>query len=159
MLKIGGGAHWSSEPASQDRFVADLARRTGLDRTQCRLLADRYGSHASQIAEAIRAATDNAPLATLPAYNRAEIRYLIESERTTRLTDLLLRRTQIALMGLCSEGVLDELADLMADALSWPRNRRDKEIALATDLLQKRHGVLGLQNASAPGQRIGEMQE
>lgn len=152
-LKIGGGANWSPDPTTQRSFIADLARRTGLTDARCRQLTDRYGSLAAAVAERI-STTGDTPLSTLPHYSQAEIRYLIESERTTCLSDLLLRRTQIALMGKCSRAVLDELGGFMAATLSWPPDRLDSEVARALDLLQKRHGVPQLDVPQLQAKRI-----
>jgi glycerol-3-phosphate dehydrogenase len=152
-LKIGGGAGWPLEPAKQRQQVTEIARQSGLSLEHCTALADRYGAYAATVAAAIVAEGIGAdrPLKTFPEYSRGEIRHLIRAERTTRLADLVLRRTQIGLLGKATPELLGELADLMALDLSWSADRRSREIAEATRLLLQRHGVTALHDQPEPG--------
>ncbi|HVI90697.1 MAG TPA: glycerol-3-phosphate dehydrogenase/oxidase [Dongiaceae bacterium] len=152
-LKIGGGAGWPLEPSKQRQQITEIARQSGLSLEHCTALADRYGAYAATVAAAIVAEGIGAdrPLKTSPDYSRGEIRHLIRTERTTRLADLVLRRTQIGLLGKATPELLGELADLMAQDLSWSEDRCNREIAEATRLLQQRHGAAGLHKQSEPG--------
>ncbi|HVJ34693.1 MAG TPA: glycerol-3-phosphate dehydrogenase/oxidase [Terriglobia bacterium] len=152
-LKIGGGARWPREPAKQRQHIAEIARQSGLTLEHCTALADRYGAYAATIAAAVVAdGTDtDRPLKTSPDYSRGEIRHLIRAERTTRLADLVLRRTQLGLLGKATPELLGELADLMGQDLSWSEDRRSREIAEATRLLQQRHGAASLHKQAEQG--------
>jgi glycerol-3-phosphate dehydrogenase len=142
-LKIGGGTGWPMEPDKQQERISDIARTNGLSRERSAVLTDRYGAYAGVVAAAIadKGADGDQPLKTCAEFSRGEIQHIIRSERPTRLADLVLRRTQIGLLGRTTPQLLDELADLMAQGLSWSEDRRTQEIALAGRLLEQRHGV------------------
>jgi len=145
-LKIGGGAGWPLEPAKQRQQITEIARQTGLSLEHCTALADRYGAYAATVAATIVAEGIGAdrPLKTCADYSRGEIRHLISAERPTRLADLVLRRTQIGLLGKATPELVAELADFMAQSLAWTGDRRAREIVDTSRLLEQRHGVAGL---------------
>ncbi|HWT98874.1 MAG TPA: glycerol-3-phosphate dehydrogenase C-terminal domain-containing protein, partial [Terriglobales bacterium] len=149
-LKIGGGAGWPLEPAKQRQQVTEIARQSGLSLEHCTALADRYGAYAATVAAAIVAEGIGAdrPLKTCADYSRGEIRHLISAERPTRLADLVLRRTQIGLLGKATPELVAELADFMAQSLCWTEERRTREITDTIRLLEQRHGVTGLHKPS-----------
>jgi glycerol-3-phosphate dehydrogenase len=143
-LPIGGGANWPTDQRAQQSLTDSWAAQTGLSVDRCTTLGLRYGSYGRVIAKACaksdRGEPDQ-PLQTATSYSKAEIRHLILQERTTRLSDLILRRTQIGLSGQCSRATIIELAEIMADALSWTSDRKEREMASCCDLLRRRHGV------------------
>lgn len=145
-LKIGGGAGWPMEPGKQQERISDIAWTSSLSRERSAVLAERYGAYAATVATAIveEGPEGDRPLQACAEFSRGEIRHIIRSERTTRLADLVLRRTQIGLLGRITPQLLDELAELMAQDLSWSQDRQRREIAVATRLLEQRHGVTSL---------------
>ena len=77
-----------------------------------------------------------APLASLPDHSSAEIAWIGREEMVIRLSDLVLRRTLVALRGQAHVAVLHE----MAAALGWDEARRAAEVAATMDLPRARHG-------------------
>jgi glycerol-3-phosphate dehydrogenase len=59
-----------------------------------------------------------------------EIIHICRTESVRRLSDVLLRRTAIAMEGLLSAAAVEEAADIVADALGWTPARRNAEAIL-----------------------------
>lgn len=147
-LPIGGGAGY---PAT-DEGRADWAVAHGgeVGRERAAALLDRYGTRAAELIADIEGADAfagfgddeaDAPLAHHPDYTRAEIAWLVRTERVVHLLDLVQRRTAIAFTGTATAPLLDELADLAGDVLGWDAARRRAEADEARRVLAERHGV------------------
>jgi glycerol-3-phosphate dehydrogenase len=135
-LPIGGGAGF---PADRAAWTRDLARETGLPEARIAELLARYGTRARDAARAIAAGPD-ALLAALPSHSTAEIAWIAREERVTRLADVILRRTLIALRGEASAAAVHEIAAIVAEPLGWTPDRRAAEEASTLALLRDRHG-------------------
>jgi glycerol-3-phosphate dehydrogenase len=142
-LPIGGGAGF---PADRAAWLRDVARETGIAEPRIDALLERYGTRARDAARAIAAGPD-APLATLPDHSTGEIAWIARGELVTRLSDVILRRTLVALRGQASEEVVREIAAVLAETLGWSPQRREEEEAATLALLRDRHGA---------GQPLGE---
>jgi glycerol-3-phosphate dehydrogenase len=81
-------------------------------------------------------------LESLPNYSRGEIVFLAKKEKVIHLNDLVLRRTNIAKLGMLTRPLLVELADILAETLGWSDKRRNTEIARTVDLMASKHGVM-----------------
>ena len=68
------------------------------------------------------------PLASLPAYTVGEIRRMVAREYVQHLSDLVCRRSLIALLGDARPEVLRELAEIVGSMLGWDDRRKDEEI-------------------------------
>lgn len=131
-LPIGGGADF---PADRAAWVREVAAGTRLPEARVAALFARYGTRARDAARAIAAGPD-APLASLPDHSTGEIAWIGREEMVVRLSDLVLRRTLVALRGQASEAALRE----MAAALGWDPARQAAEVAATLALLRARHG-------------------
>lgn len=136
-LAIGGGRNFPADAAARRQWSMSLADVHGLSPARAETLLTRYGTTAEKVARAIATASDQ-PLATLPGYSQAEIAWLCREEPLRRLTDLLLRRTAIAMEGLLSEPAIAETAQIAAATLGWNAERQAQEITLASTELAKR---------------------
>ncbi|WP_198372322.1 glycerol-3-phosphate dehydrogenase/oxidase [Roseomonas rosulenta] len=143
---IGGGAAF---PADRAAWLRDVANETGLPQPRIDALLARYGTRARDAAKAIAAGPD-APFASLPDHSTGEIAWIARSELVTHLSDVILRRTLIALRGQASEEAVREVAAALADALGWSRARRAAEEAATLALLRDRHGAGQPLNATRP---------
>jgi glycerol-3-phosphate dehydrogenase len=128
-LAIGGGRGFPADDAAVETMLRDLAAASGLASRRLRQLFARYGTKAGEVAATI-AATPDRPLERLPGYSTGEIIHICRTEPVRRLSDLLLRRTAIAMEGLLSAAGVEEVADAVASALGWTAARRDAEITL-----------------------------
>ncbi|PIZ26241.1 MAG: hypothetical protein COY47_01570, partial [Chloroflexi bacterium CG_4_10_14_0_8_um_filter_57_5] len=90
---------------------------------------------------AFMAADDDAALEHKPDMTRREIAFLAQHEKIVHLDDLLLRRTMLAFLGELTRPLVDELADVLGDALGWSKTQKKAEAARALELLADRHGV------------------
>lgn len=125
-LAIGGGKDYPQGERARHAWVE--AHDPGLGRERVALLLDRYGTIASEVADAIMVDPDDAPLTSAPEYSTAELRYLARVERVRHLDDMLLRRTSMAFVGLVSESSAREVAEAIADTLGWDPERIDQEV-------------------------------
>ena len=139
-LSIGGGKDYPSTPAKKNAWLTSLADKTRLPVERLTGLLERYGTRAADVAQFISMAPDR-PLRELPEFSRREIQFLASRECIVHLDDLILRRTIMALLGQLSLGLLEELAELLGQALGWSQQRVRQDIARTVNLLAEVHGV------------------
>jgi glycerol-3-phosphate dehydrogenase len=131
---IGGGRDCPADEPARQAWIARVAKQSGLGEPRVADLLARYGTAAEAHAAAAAAdPTAEKPLAALPQYTAGEIRRIAEGEYVEHLTDLICRRSVIALLGLATQPALEELADVVGAALGWDpaRKRREVEEAIA----------------------------
>lgn len=133
---IGGGREFPKDRAG---WIAKTATATGLPAGRIESLFERYGTDAAKIARFIVEGPDYA----LPNtdYSRRELSYLIQTEATEHLDDLLLRRTTLAISGELSLVMVEAVLDLLATEKSWSPKHRDAELTRFLTLMRERHGV------------------
>lgn len=139
-LQIGGGRGYALSDEEHKRQIESLCAWTGLALERIRTLFDRYGTRAGAIADFIRRGPDSA-LPSLPGYSRREIEYLAGHEKVIHLDDLALRRSMLAMLGQLTRANVDELADVLGDALGWDGTRKTAEAARLLSILADGHGV------------------
>jgi len=132
-LPIGGGKGFPTGEAARAAWVARVAGETGLATARVAVLLGRYGTGAEAVAKACRNET---PLASLPGWSRQELAHLCRTERVAHLSDLLLRRTLIALSGHLDSAVIAEAAEVAAGMLGWTAARRAEEEAAMVAYLE-----------------------
>ena len=161
-LPIGGGRDY---PADESVWLRDTAASTGLPRARLETLLARYGSAASEIAHYLAQAQPTAvqseirrgepagrppqpnakdedrPLDCCPDYSQREIAWLACYEKVSRLEDLLLRRTLLAMRGYARPAAVREVADIAAAALGWSDARKHSEIQTTLATLREKHGA------------------
>jgi len=136
-LPIGGGAGF---PADRVAWTRDAAREAGIPEARMTALLDRYGTRATGAARAIAAGPD-APIPGLPDHSSAEIAWIAREEMVTRLADVVLRRTLVALRGDACEEAVRGIALAMAPEMRWDAARQAEEVAATMALLRQRHGA------------------
>ena len=133
---IGGGVGFSE---GGDQIRQSLRVDHGLDAARARHLLERYGSHAPTIATACPA--DDRPLGAGTLYSCAEILHLIRTEFVETLSDLALRRTDLAISGQLSMQIIDEMAALMAQDTARSAEQVAAQKTALIDELTTYHGV------------------
>ena len=128
-LAIGGGRGYPADEVSAEALARAIAAQSKLEIACARQLLSRYGTSASAVAATI-AATSDKPLLAIHGYSAGEIIHICRTESVRRLSDVLLRRTAIAMEGLLSAAAVEEAADIVADALGWTPARRNAEANL-----------------------------
>ena len=137
-ISIGGGRGYPRSQAAQEIWLRKLQSASELPLERLRQLFERYGTRAADFAAYISRANDE-PLTHHPRYSRREIEFILKTEKLGRLDDLVLRRSVIAMLGELNRDLLDELAELGAQALGWTSERQRQETAHTIETLRQRH--------------------
>jgi glycerol-3-phosphate dehydrogenase len=132
-MPIGGGKDFPSAPAARAEWIKRVAQKSGLTEARVADLLERYGTAAETYALKTTAEKER-PLKSLPVYTVGEIERIAANECVVHLSDIICRRTLIALLGDAREEVLRELADIAGQVLQWDDARRDREVKLARQL-------------------------
>jgi len=140
-LAIGGGRGFLPASADMQRQIESLSAWTGVSRERLGVLFERYGTRAESVATFMNTGMDQ-PLQTLPDYSLREVLFIVTHENVFHLDDFLLRRSMLAMLGRLNGEILDELAEVLANALGWTRDERDAEVARTLSILENRHGVV-----------------
>lgn len=126
-VPIGGGRNFPADAGQKEAWIARVAKASGLDETRLAALLDRYGAAAGLWATQADAGAER-PLESLPDYTVGEIARIAADEYVEHLTDLVCRRSTIALLGNARRDVLQELAEVMAPPLGWDDARKEEEV-------------------------------
>ena len=139
-LAIGGGKEYPTNAGDKSVWLTQLHENSGLEKDRVSDLLDRYGTRARQVAEFMVSEKDE-PLDNHPGYTRREIEFIVRNERVFHLTDLVLRRTSIALVGELTSALMDELAGIVAGVLGWTEEETQADIEKAGKILADKFGV------------------
>jgi len=127
-IPIGGGKNF---PADREPWIERVAAASNLTRERVSVLLDRYGTTAESYALSVGSAGET-PLETLPGYTVEEIERIAAEEYVAHLTDLVCRRSVIALLGHARPDALRELAKVVGNALGWREERTSEEVESAS---------------------------
>jgi glycerol-3-phosphate dehydrogenase len=139
-IPIGGGREYPEGEERQTVWIESLTMKTGISKGRIRILFERYGTRAEEVASYLAQGQDH-PLEHHPDYTRREIAFLVEQEMVTRLDDIPLRRSLMAWMGELTPELLEELAEITAQKQGWSRERKEEEIKRTLDILTNDHGM------------------
>lgn len=139
-LEIGGGRAYPADSDAEKRWIEGLCAWVGLPLPRVQTLFERYGTRAEQVCSFITREED-VMLKSLPGYSRREIAFLGQVEKIIHLDDLVLRRSMLAMLGQLNRERLDELADVLGDALGWDTRQKKVEVERTIVILGDRHGV------------------
>lgn len=131
-LGIGGGKGYPTDPTAKSRLIASAAATGGLNLSRASELFTRYGTSLSSLVAHKSPYPDAIRLPHASAYSLAEIDWLARSEQVEHLSDLVLRRTTLAVTAALNAADLAQIADIIAVAKSWPAAQRATEIAALT---------------------------
>ncbi len=137
-LPIGGGLGFPADPAS---LATDLAGEFAISDDRAGYLVDRYGSGARDVVLFCLGRPDDIRLDGRTETTAAEIVYLIRHEFVTSLSDLVLRRTSLAIAGDISMVSIERIADVLAVERGWTSSHRDDEVTNLIAELDTYHGV------------------
>ncbi len=136
-LPIGGGRDFPGA----EYLTRSLVVRFNVAQDRAAHLVDLYGSRAETVMEFCAKATDDHPLAPDTWISAAEITWLIRNEHVRHLSDIVLRRTPLAITGRIDTELLDAIAEVAADTLDWSAEDRHRERAALLRELEDFHGV------------------
>ncbi|WP_305967737.1 MULTISPECIES: glycerol-3-phosphate dehydrogenase/oxidase [unclassified Mameliella] len=138
-LPIGGGRDMPRTEDARRDWIADVAAETAVAPDRLAVLLERYGTTARQIAahEGVEATA----LPDAPDHSDREIDWIARHESVQHLSDILLRRTSLAISGRLTPALCRAVAEIAGGALGWGPDRTQQELADLATLLSERHGV------------------
>jgi len=139
-MPIGGGRGYPRDEEELKRQIESLSAWTGVTREKLKTLFERYGSRAEAIATFMNGGTDFV-LRSLPGYTQRELTFLAQHEKICHLDDFILRRSMLAMLGKVTREMIEELARVFGNILSWDAAQREAEVARTLSILADRHGV------------------
>jgi glycerol-3-phosphate dehydrogenase len=139
-VPIGGGRDYPRDALARGAWLQGLSQTSGLPLDRVEQLLERYGTNAVPIAEDAGGGRD-VPLSSCPTYSVPEIMWIIRNEKVRRLEDVVLRRTNLALLGQVSMPLLEELSQLCVAGLVFAPSDRERAVADAAELLGHRFGI------------------
>ncbi len=135
---IGGGRDYPDSDEARKALITSLHHRVELPQERVGILFDRYGTRAKEIAIYIGEGEDQ-PLTHAPDYSQREIAFLATQEKVTRLADIVLRRTLLAMQGRASEPLIEELSTITGEALGWSKDRCQEEVNHTIQLMRDQY--------------------
>lgn len=135
---IGGGLN---HPGDTHLLSVQLSREFAIGKARADHLAATYGSRASDLMIFCRARSDDVSFSAATPMTLAEIAWLIRAEDVRHLTDLVLRRTSLAITGDLDLDSLDALLAVASRELGWTGDRAFAERRQVIDELQAYYGV------------------
>lgn len=137
-MAIGGGRSYPEDVAA---WVDEFCAKQTLTTSRAQHLLDHYGTSAEDVLEAARTFHHDQPVTADCAYTNGEIVHLAMAEQVEHLSDIIFRRTSLAISGAVSFEMVTKIADLLAAVFSWSDARQKREIANVVNELEKFHGV------------------
>lgn len=141
-LPIGGGKDYPDTDEAKDSWLKALQQETSLPYQQLEQLFERYGTKARDVARFMSQANDT-PLRHLPEYSQREIRYMAEKEQVERITDIILRRSAIAILGHIHQHpqLIEEIGTILAEVKGWDETKCQSEVQYTQNYLEQWHGL------------------
>jgi glycerol-3-phosphate dehydrogenase len=131
-VAIGGGRGFPGGDDARARWIERVAGASALTAERVAALLGRFGTLAEEYALSLSGAAET-PLETLPDYTREELAHIAATEDVVHLSDLVSRRSLIAILGGASRAALEEIAGAIAAPLGWDPARREAEVDRALD--------------------------
>lgn len=122
---IGGGADY---PADPEDLSSSLVKRYAISQDRAEHLIDAYGTRAEHVLAFCATCEPDSPLDSVTRITTGEILFLVRHESVVRLSDLILRRTSLAIAGEISSDLINVIAAMAAPELGWDTARMHNEI-------------------------------
>lgn len=138
-LGIGGGQGFPSDAGARAHWLRSEAAATGLPTERLEELLSRYGTTAGAIVRHQGAYSDADRLPDAQSYSLNEIDHIAQNEHVGRLSDIIMRRTTLAIAASLTRRDIETIARVAATALNWDNGRLQAEVDGVVLILQKRH--------------------
>ena len=133
-MPIGGGKDFPTDPAARTQWLAKARSETNVEETRLDQLLSRYGTRAALVAAHGGGSGEGLPDSS--GYGKAEIDFIVRNEFVEHLSDIVMRRSALAITGSLTGADLREIAAIAGHALGWNAQRIADEIATATAQLK-----------------------
>jgi glycerol-3-phosphate dehydrogenase len=137
-VPIGGGRDF---PQDRGVLARDYRERFGVSQARAAHLVDHYGTQGAGVQTHCGDYASDRPLADGCPYTSGEIDYLARNEQVEHLSDLILRRTALAITGGLSDDVIDAAVTSARAVLDWSDEQCERERAALIAELENFHGV------------------
>ncbi|WFR99162.1 glycerol-3-phosphate dehydrogenase/oxidase (plasmid) [Rhizobium tumorigenes] len=138
-MPIGGGKDFPTTATARAEWLKRESAETGLDIPRLDQLLTRYGTKAREIARHRGKWTDRDRLPDSTDHSLAEIDYILQNEGVEHLSDIVMRRTTLAITGSLTLNDLQRIAADVAVMRGWDETRVSAEIEAVTTQLAKRN--------------------
>ncbi len=156
-LAIGGGRNFPVSADERTRWIKQVAAKAGVEASRVDELLGRYGTTAADILAYRSESNDDQRISGAQRYSALEIDWIARQEMVVHLSDIVFRRTTMAIEGLLTIQGLREIGAIAAAALQWDAGRLNKEIDDVVASLSKFHGQTlsedGLRRTARPAAR------
>jgi glycerol-3-phosphate dehydrogenase len=137
---IGGGLNYPVTDTDRQAWIKTLQVDGNIDKARIETLLNRYGTRSTAFIEYLQSQQDT-PLEHNSHYTRCEVEFIATYERVRRLSDLVLRRTSLAMLGNVTIPLLQELARIIAPILNWSDDEMHGEVNHTIQLLKQHYGM------------------
>jgi glycerol-3-phosphate dehydrogenase len=127
---IGGGARYTTP----DRMLGVPAGRAAH-------LRENYGSRAVDVLAYCQAYGGDQPLTPSSAYSTGEIAFLATQEHAVTVSDIVLRRSVLAITGQISAGLIQRITKVMGHEMHWSDSEQTNQQQALMAELHNFHGV------------------
>jgi glycerol-3-phosphate dehydrogenase len=139
-LAIGGGRDFPMSSNERTNWIRSVAAKTGVEASRVDELLGRYGTTAAEILAHRSEYCDGQRISGAPRHSALEIDWISRQEMVVHLSDIVFRRTTMAIEGLLTTQGLREIGTIAAAALQWDAQRLNREIDDVVAALSKFHG-------------------
>ena len=156
-LAIGGGLNFPASSDERATWIRSNAAKTGAEASRVDELLSRYGTTAAAILAHRSDHADSRRISGAPRHSALEIDWIARQELVVHLSDIVFRRTTLAIEGLLTMQGLHEIGAIVAASLQWDAQRLAKEIDDVVAALSKFHGQTlteeSMRRAASPAAR------
>jgi glycerol-3-phosphate dehydrogenase len=148
-MPIGGGRNF---PANADTLIDEIIQNYSVMPERAAHLAGLYGTRAHDVQAYCEARGDDGPIVSGSSYTAGEIAFLVANEFVSSLSDIVLRRTDLAITGQLSSQMIDTICQITSKTNNWnaAKARQEKQTLIAElqnfygvsqDMLEKRNHI------------------
>ena len=156
-LAIGGGLNFPANSDERATWIRSIAAKSGAEASRVDELLSRYGTTAAAILAHRSDHADSRRISGAPRHSALEIDWIARQELVVHLSDIVFRRTTMAIEGLLTMQGLHEIGAIVAASLQWDAQRLAKEIDDVVAALSKFHGQTlteeSMRRAASPAAR------
>ena len=156
-LAIGGGLNFPANSDERATWIRSIAAKSGAEASRVDELLSRYGTTAAAILAHRSDHADSRRISGAPRHSALEIDWIARQELVVHLSDIVFRRTTLAIEGLLTMQGLHEIGAIVAASLQWDAQRLAKEIDDVVAALSKFHGQTlteeSMRRAASPAAR------
>jgi glycerol-3-phosphate dehydrogenase len=139
-LAIGGGRDFPVNSNERASWIRSVAAKAGVEAGRADELLGRYGTTATAILTRPSDYSDSQRISGAQRHSALEIDWIARQEMVVHLSDIVFRRTTMAIEGLLTIQGLREIGAIAAATLQWDAQRLAREIDDVVASLSKFHG-------------------